>query len=260
MDRPYAGIDLAAQPRRTGLAVLRTGAGAGALERVQVGAEDDELVDAVTAAVKTGVDVPLGWPRRFVELLAAQAAGALEAPESTGDDWRRDLAMRATDRAVQRRTGLTPLSVSTDRIAHPALRWAGIEARLRARGTAVPRDGAGAVCEVYPAAALKVWGLPHRGYKGARNAASRAALVEALEARLPGLDWNGHRALCASSDDALDAVLAALVAREVAHGRAVAPQATELGLARQEGWIWLPGDPSSSGARPDSSRSRGSTR
>src|SRR5699024_32255 len=68
----------------------------------------------------------------------------------------------------------------------------------------------------------------------------RAALVDALAARLPDLDWNGHRPLCESEDDALDAVLAALIAREVAQGRAVPPREEELELARQEGWIWLP--------------------
>lgn len=68
--------------------------------------------------------------------------------------------MRHTDRAVHERTGLTPLSVATDRIAHPALRWAGIEARLREQGIDTARDGSGLICEVYPAAALRLWHLP----------------------------------------------------------------------------------------------------
>lgn len=240
MHRTYVGIDLAAQARRTGLAVLHEDGERCMLAQVVVGAEDRALIDAVGGATKTGVDVPLGWPRRFVQLLAAHAALELPAPESTGDDWRRDLAMRATDRVVHRRTGLTPLSVATDRIAHPALRWAGIEARLRDRGLDVARDGSGALCEVYPAAALQLWGLTHRGYKGVKNDGPRAALVDTLGARLPSLEWNGHRALCASEDDALDAVLAALMAREVDHGRADPPDAEHLELARQEGWIWLP--------------------
>ncbi|MDN5899501.1 MAG: DUF429 domain-containing protein, partial [Brachybacterium sp.] len=172
--------------------------------------------------------------------LAAHAVLEQSAPESTGDDWRRGLAMRATDLEVRRRTGLTPLSVATDRIAHPALRWAGIEAGLRDRGLDVMRDGSGTICEVYPAAALQTWGLTHRGYKGVKNQAPRAALVASLSERLPWLDWNGHRALCSREDDALDAVIAALVAREVDHGRAFPPCGEDLALARQEGWIWLP--------------------
>lgn len=240
MQRPYVGIDLAAQPRRTGLALLREEGECCVLDEVRVGAEDDSLIDAVTGAAKAGIDVPLGWPRRFVALLAAHAMLEQPAPESTGDDWRRSLAMRATDLEVHRRTGLTPLSVATDRIAHPALRWAGIEARLRDRGLDVARDGSGAICEVYPAATLQTWGLTHRGYKGAKNEAPRAALVASLSERMPSLDWNGHRALCSSEDDALDAVIAALTAREVDHGRAFPPRAEDLELARQEGWIWLP--------------------
>ena len=240
MHGSYVGIDLAAQPRRTGVAVLReTGEGA-LLEHVGVGADDEALLDHLEGAAKIGVDVPLGWPKPFVDLLTAHAAGTMTAPASTGGDWRRGLALRATDLEVHRRTGLTPLSVATDRIAHPALRWAGIEARLRAEGLDTRRDGAGQICEVYPAAALRIWGLAHRGYKGAEKGAPRAALVDALDAQLPALDWNGHREQCAAEEDALDAVLAALIAREVDHGRAVPPPAEQRGLARQEGWIWLP--------------------
>lgn len=240
MTARFVGIDLAAQARSTGMAVLVEHADGVRVERTQLGVEDEDLLEAVQGVQKTGVDVPVGWPRGFVELLTAHAARELRAPASTGGEWRRGLAMRATDLVVHERTGLTPLSVSTDRIAHPALRWAGIEARLRDRGIDASRDGSGVLCEVYPAAALRLWELPHRGYKGARNTAARAALVTALEEALPWLDWNGHRSLCQAQDDALDAVLAALVAREVEAGRAVAPPARLRELARQEGWIWLP--------------------
>ena len=240
MSARFVGIDLAAQARGTGVAVLAEDLEGVRIERAVRGAEDEHLLEVLEGALKVGVDVPLGWPRGFVELLGAHAAGELPAPESTGGAWRRGLAMRATDLAVHERTGLTPLSVSTDRIAHPALRWAGIEARLRVLGVDVSRDGSGVLCEVYPAAALRQWGLPHRGYKGARHAAARAALLTALEEALPWLDWNGHRAVCETHDNALDAVLAALVAREVEAGRAVGPSSRERELALQEGWIWLP--------------------
>lgn len=252
MSARWAGIDLAAQARDTALAVLResddgrSGDGEGddggevVLERVVAGAEDSDLLALAPEVRKIGVDVPVGWPRPFVELLTAQAAGTLPAPASTGREWRRGLAMRATDLAVHERTGLTPLSVATDRIAHPALRWAGIEARLRDQGIDASRDGSGLICEVYPAAALRAWQLPSRGYKGVKNAAARRALVDVLAAQLPALDWNGHQDLCAREDDALDAVLAALVAREVDQGRAVPPPPHLRELSRQEGWIWVP--------------------
>lgn len=235
----FLGIDLAADPKHTGLAVLG-GERANTLEHVHSGAEDDALFEAIRMADKAGVDVPLGWPEPFVEVIHAHARGTLTVPSSTGPAWRRDLAMRATDRAVHRRTAQTPLSVSTDRIAHPALRWAGLEARLREASVDVSRDGSGVVCEVYPAAALRCWSLPYRGYKGAKNAENRRDLVSAVAGAFPALDWNGHRDLCGADDNALDAVLAALVAREVAGGRCEPPPPELRDLARREGWIWLP--------------------
>ena len=68
----------------------------------------------------------------------------------------------------------------------------------------------------------------------------RGELLEALSARWPWLDWPGHEALCAVSDDALDAVIAAVVAREVLLGRAISPRAELVAAAAEEGWIWLP--------------------
>lgn len=236
----YVGIDLAADPKRTGVAVLRTDADSCTVQHVAVGADDDDLIGAIRSSTKTGLDVPLGWPQRFVELLAAHAAGPVPAPASTGPEWRRGLAMRATDLAVHRQTGLTPLSVSTDRIAHPALRWAGLEARLREFEVDVCRDGSGVVCEVYPAAALRCWSLRHRGYKGPKNAGQRSELVAELSRALPWLDWNGFRELCAAEDDALDAVLAALIAREAHLGQCAPPPAELRETSRREGWIWLP--------------------
>lgn len=235
----FVGVDLAADPRRTGLAVIN-GDGRCMIEQLSVGAEDSHIIRAVRSAQRVGVDVPLGWPEKFIDLLTAHAAGALRAPDSTGPEWRRGLAMRATDLAVHWRTGLTPLSVSTDRIAHPALRWAGIEARLRDLGVETARDGSGVICEVYPAAALHCWSLPHRGYKSAKNAGPRAELVELLRQRWTWLDWNGQEALCVADDNALDAVLAAVIAREIEFHRCVAPPAEFRGTARREGWIWLP--------------------
>ncbi|MEO6713138.1 MAG: DUF429 domain-containing protein [Mycobacteriales bacterium] len=83
-----------------------------------------------------------------------------------GDRWRAFLANRETDRAVHQAVGLWPLSVAADRIGLAAMRAAGLLADLADAGRAVDRAGTGVVVEVYPAASLKVWGLPHKGYKG----------------------------------------------------------------------------------------------
>ena len=255
-DATYVGVDLAAEAARTGLAVLREegegrpGGPRLAVVELRVGADDGDVRAAIAAAERAGVDVPFGWPAPFIELLVAQAAGALTPPPSTDIAWRRTLALRATDRAVHARTGLTPLSVATDRIALPALRWAGIEARLRADGIDVRRDGAGRVCEVYPAAALRLWGLASRGYKGHGNPAARAErarILAGLEALLPRLEPGRFAALCERDDNALDALVAALVAREVARGRSAPPDPSARDLARREGWIHLPLGPPSAG-------------
>src|SRR5699024_821159 len=137
------GIDLAADPRRTGLAALRESGGTVLVEQVTVGADDTLIVETVEAADYVGIDVPLGWPQRFVDLLSLHAAGTLPAPASTAPEWRRGLAMRDTDREVHRRTGLTPVGVFANRIAHPALPRAVAEARLRGSRDprAAPRAG-----------------------------------------------------------------------------------------------------------------------
>jgi hypothetical protein len=62
-----------------------------------------------------------------------------------------------------------------------------------------------------------------------------------LQAQAPWLAWDDDaRGACVRSDDALDAVLAALIARAGALGLTVKPEGEDLELARTEGWIHLP--------------------
>ena len=197
----YVGVDLAAEAARTGIAVIRERPDQQRLviEEARRGADDDILVELVIAATKTGVDVPLGWPRAFVEHVLAHSTGRLTGLTTSDIDWCRSMAMRRTDLLLGERLGLRPLSVATDRIAYLALRWSVVEARLREGGVDCARDGSGNVCEVYPAAALSWWGLPHRGYKSTTAQAVREQIVEGLEAVVPQLEWNGFRELCRCS-------------------------------------------------------------
>lgn len=117
-------------------------------------------------------------------------------------------------------------------------------AALAAGGTPVDRTGAGVVVEVYPAASLKLWGLlPYRRYKGAANAARLAGLMEGLVRAAPWLEFGAAGAVCARTDHAFDAVLAALTARAAALGRTPAPPERDAGAAATEGWIALPAGP-----------------
>jgi hypothetical protein len=266
--RRFVGVDLAAAPERTGLAILVEDVACATLtvECAVLGAGDDEIVHSISASDRSGVDVPFGWPESFVQYVVEHREGTMAPVADTGPAWRRGLALRVTDHAVRELTGLNPLSVSTDRIAYPALRWANLAARLRAAGHPVEPDGVGLACEVYPAAALRTWGLPHRAYKKDAHRQARAELVGALEELVPWLDVTGYRDLCLAHDDVLDAVLSALVAREVHLGRTHRPPAGLLASARREGWIHVPvGPPTPPSpaqpcrARPSSTRSTPAT-
>src|SRR5690625_1636834 len=236
----FNGIDLAADPKYTGLATLRHNATSLVLETLMVGATDEHLVHAICDGDSTGVDVPLGWPQPFVQFIQHQAKQTLDRPADTGPAWRRSLALRTTDIDVHRRTGLTPLSVSANLIAYPAFRWAGIEAKLRARNVDVSRDGSGTIAEVYPAAALYRWGVPHTGYKGRQRRNVRHRMVEALSSFFETLDWNGFEDLVLADDNALDAVISALVRYQMYCGDCEGPPEHLREIARREGWIWVP--------------------
>lgn len=251
------GIDLASQPRDTGVCAVRWETGAAEVVVLAVGAhagaplDDAWLAEAAVGlrdlppAAKVGVDAPFGWPAPF-----AQAVGEADPaawPLGLGAD-RTALVRRETDRHVHRRTGKLPLSVSTDRIAYPALRCAALLAWwARRTGAAVPRSGEGLACETYPDAVLRLLlGLP-RGrvpsYKGveAPAAARRATLLEDLAGR--GLRLSpAHRAACAAGDDALDALLCAIAARAAAIGLTEPPPPAQRDAAAREGWIHLPAE------------------
>jgi predicted nuclease with RNAse H fold len=219
------------------MAVLRWSDTDAAVQSLVLDVDDAAITKAATEADKLGIDCPLGWPDDFLLFLQEHHAGQ----DVAGRDWRRKLAYRATDRAVRERTGLTPLSVAADRIGLTAMRAAGILSRLAAEGRPVDRTGSGIVVEVYPAASLRSWGLPFRAYKGVNRRPAREALIGALLERTPWLDLRAYVDLCAESDDALDAVIAALTSRAAALSKTSTPDdAHLLAQARREGWIVLP--------------------
>ncbi|MED7821839.1 DUF429 domain-containing protein [Streptomyces chiangmaiensis] len=246
------GVDLAASARRT--AVCRTvwGSGGGVTAEFVVPEGDEELLAIVRAADKTGLDCPLGWPTNFVATVLAHHQGA-RLPPPVRFDQRADgrpgldaLRFRLTDDLTWKATAMRPpLSVSTDLLGVVALRAAYLLDELTAAGVAVPRDGSGPIAEVYPAAALRCWGirLTH-SYKSATPEARavREHVVRAIEAGLGASLAEPVRARCAESHDHLDALVCALVARAVQVGDTVWPRtAGEREAARQEGWIHLPG-------------------
>lgn len=239
------GIDVASQDARTAICSIRWEDGRAEIEPLGApGASDSEIRRCVETADRIGVDIPLGWPSAFVEAVGRHHRG--EAwPDQDGAASMTSLRLRETDRWLTdhaRRPGepgarCHPMSVSSNLIAIPAMRMA------RVLGP-VDRSGAGKVIEVYPAAALFVWGLPYRRYKGVRpdRRDVRHDLVRRLRASAPWLtatrdeDWERIK----DNDHELDALIAALVARAKDCGLCDEAYDTTSDHARSEGWIALP--------------------
>jgi predicted nuclease with RNAse H fold len=234
-----AGIDLSSRDEKSAACVIEWSAGRASISSFTLRVGDEEIAGHVADVDKVGIDVPLGWPIAFVDALSEHSkAGAWPTTyRHTANDAFR---FRRTDLYVWRTAGLKPpLSVSTDRIGIPAMRAAALLATIDPKPAL---DGSGNVVEVYPAAALARWGLPSREYKGVKRRAQRAALVDAFANVTSGwLLLSDHdRQMCESSDDAFDALIAALVARAAAIGAIDAIPADDRVAARREGWIALP--------------------
>ncbi len=223
---------MAARPENTAVCVARWEGGL-SVERLVRGVDDEQLAEIMAGAEKVGLDVPLGWPRPFMDAIAAlNSGGGWSAGHGEA------VRLRRTDLNVTALTGLHPLSVATDRIAIPAMRTAGLLSRLEPE---LDRSGRGRIVEVYPAAALWRWGYPHRGYKKARGAAVRASLVAGFLETNRWVDLDAATAdACIRDDNAFDALVAALVARAAALGLVDAIDEADLEAAAEEGWIALP--------------------
>jgi predicted nuclease with RNAse H fold len=234
-----AGVDLSSQEKRTGACVIKWSDGRGTVTNLSLGVTDNEIVELATTADKVGIDAPLGWPVAFVEAVAIHSRDGSWPPDYRHADTSR-FRLRRTDLWIWRDLKLPqPLSVATDRIALPAMRAAAL---LSVMPEKVCLDGSGVVVEVYPAAALKQWGLSSRGYKGKNNLKGREELVSAFLAETdPWLDLDeSDKDLCFASDDAFDAMVSALVARAAALAFVVPIPEEDQAVALREGWIAIP--------------------
>jgi predicted nuclease with RNAse H fold len=232
------GIDLAAQDAKTAVCTINW-SGRRAKIAPPVGGADgiteEALVEAVGRGNWVGIDAPFGWPAGFVQAVGGYAERE-PWPDVEGDE----LRYRLTDRVVRKELGLSPLSVSSDRIGVTAWRCARLLTLARAGSKAADRTGRDRIVEVYPAAALAGWRLDRRGYKTSGD--KREELLAKLEDSADWLSWQGDaRERCVASDDFLDAFLCALIARAAAVGQTAWPKKKrEWKAARAEGWIHLP--------------------
>ncbi|HVS69052.1 MAG TPA: DUF429 domain-containing protein [Mycobacteriales bacterium] len=235
------GVDLAADPKRTAVAMVEwTGRDARLLE-LRKDADDEAILELASQAERTGIDCPLGWPDGFVEFVNAHHTGRVPTT-SVGPEVRIPLRYRATDVYLVEQGLGRPLSVSSDLIGVCAMRAAGLLAAMTKRGIEVDRAGVrGGVVETYPAAAVRHWGLASGGYKGATKTATLGEMVDRLKRGLPQLKLGKHEETCRSSHDAFDAAICALVARATMQYRCTAQIPRGLvQRARREGWIAVP--------------------
>lgn len=232
------GIDLASQAATTAACVIDWGSGRGDVRWIRTGLDDIALLNLVREATVSGIDAPFGWPLPFTDFVARHEAGNPRTPiERWTPEWRDRLRFRQTDVHVKTILERWPLSVSSDLIAIVAYRCAGLLDQLGV----TDRSGEGSVVEVYPALALARWGLPSRGYKGPGGDAIRSKLLETVQRTCPALAFgDSEMALCRRSDHALDALIAALVARAAFLHLTDTPSFEQRTAARTEGWIVVP--------------------
>lgn len=196
----------------------------------------DELIKEVNAV---GIDAPFGWPEPFRKAVS----DGISIPWM---DCRDKVILRTTDwetiRILKHLPDLKnrprPLSVSSDRIALPAMRTMALLQRQPVRVT--DKAGDGKFYEVYPAATLAVWGVRLNGYKAGGKAKTEAALrrrremVCQLRAWIPEIPED-----YAQTDHGLDALVASLSARAAAFQWTFLP-GKDAELAKTEGWIHIP--------------------
>ena len=235
------GIDLASQDIGTAMCELEWSEGRARVMDLRVGVSDAQIAERTGCADKLGIDVPLGWPSAFVDAVTQHAHDGSWPPQYQHSDTL-SVRYRRTDLVTwESMRGHPPLSVSTDKIALPAMRAAALLSRLD-KSSAL--DGSGVVVEAYPAVALKRWGFTSRGYKGSAGASARIELVELFARRTA--DWLVLRkedvTAFRSSDDAFDSLIAALVARASAMSLVESIDERDRSFALREGWIALPLD------------------
>jgi predicted nuclease with RNAse H fold len=230
------GIDLSSQPKNTAACRINWAKdGSAQVEAPSLECGDAKLDELIGDSEVIGIDAPFGWPLAF----RAAVAGWTDDAWSDRFAFQESLRLRTTDRVARDKLNSygikqTPLSVSTDRIAMPAMR---AMALLKRHGV-TDKSGDGRFFEVYPAGTLACWKLPCRGYKNGLGAEDQRGII------LAGIQRSFPRMyipeVYISNNHALDALIAAISAKMAKDGDTAEPNQSELESARAEGWIHLP--------------------
>jgi hypothetical protein len=220
------GIDFASQPKNTALCEIVWDGSSSTVIQVAGDVTDDHIRELVAGPPSRvfGVDIPFGWPTHFVQFVSAHLARVTPPPGVSSTQKR----LRASDEFIWEMFRRQPLSVSTDRIGIPAMRWASL---MQEFGV-VNRAGDGSFYEVYPAAARMSWGLPPQDDVVALDLLMAECPLFFAAAEFP------HELL--RSDHAFDALICALATRAAALGLTYLPPVDVHELAEVEGWIHAP--------------------
>lgn len=198
------------------------------------------LLEHCSGADAVGIDVPFGWPTRFIEALCSYEIG------TAFDRERRPYRLRTTDIWVQdtlpqriRRDAPppNPFSVSADKLGATAMVGTIMLQNLFDEKFEVSPRRSGktsTALEVYPSASLWAWGLRHRDVDVDSN-------LRSLEIAF-GLDVHeDERRQLLESKHCFDALVAALTALEYADGKTFdPPECVPDRILKIEGWIRVP--------------------
>jgi len=235
------GIDCAVSAKRTGLALGVFKRGRVQVTEAEIGETHDSILRVVAEWIEgaknplIAMDAPLGWPVELARVLHSHQSGApVDAPANR-------MFRRLTDRVTKRETGKLPLDVGADRIARTARAALVLLEDLRMRtGENIPlawKPGPprqASAIEVYPAATLKVRGIPSTGYKRKGRMEARRRILDPLRELMDLPD--DDRPMLVSSD-ALDAVVCVLGGADFVRSDVIEP--SDMAVARREGWIWV---------------------
>lgn len=249
------GIDIAGENSPNGLCWITWSASNATILDLQVEKKwaIQRIATTVDAWRKTdpdthfGIDAPFGFPAAFSDAVSAMAVG--RPRKQTGST-----VWRFTEELILKKFGQKALSSITDQITNTvADRCYPLRQSLVA-GNCLDLVGYSTrIFEVYPRIALRFWALsspkvlPSYRTRGPLGNPARWTILKNLGGIAPWLRIpdSRHRDLLISSDDAVDALVSAIVARVAAqktHPTAPAGLTqVEMQLVTQEGWIHVPG-------------------
>lgn len=104
------GIDLAVEPRKTGIAAIDWSPDGSGTATARTGADDNTILELLldSEAHVIGFDVPLGWPTRFVEMIVAHHDYSPIKADSW-DELYGASRLRATDYWLHETCGANPM-------------------------------------------------------------------------------------------------------------------------------------------------------